>query len=302
VLQKFDPRNKDLIVNVNGRLTHRDAAAVSPFDSAVQGGDAVWEGLRLYQGRIFRLEQHLDRLVGSAKALAFTAIPPRELIVHEIRRTLEANRMFDGVHIRLTLTRGVKVTSGMDPRLNQSGPTLIVLAEHKPPVYGTEGLALVTSSVRRFPPDCMDPKIHHNNLIQSILAKIEANVAGADDALMLDTRGFIAETNATHVFLVDHGRVLTPRVVACPEGITRSAVLELCHANGIPCEERDLSLTEAYRADEMFCSGTMGELAAVTRVDGRVIGDGKPGPVTARLTELFRGLTAREGTRMVDGG
>ena len=299
MLQKFDPRNRDLIVNVNGKLTHRDEAGVSPFDSVVQCGDAVWEGLRLYQGRIFRLEQHLDRLVSSAKALAFAHIPAREAIVTEIRRTLEANGMYDGVHIRLTLTRGVKVTSGMDPRLNQSGSTLIVLAEHKPPVYPTGGLALVTASVRRFPPDCLDPKIHHNNLVQSILAKIEANVAGADDALMLDTRGFIAETNATHLFLVDRGRVLTPRVVACPEGITRSAVLELCHAIGITCEERDLSLTEAYRADEMFCSGTMGELAAVTRVDGRVIGDGKPGPMTRRLSELFGKLTAREGTVVV---
>jgi branched-chain amino acid aminotransferase len=300
VLQKFDPRNRELVVNVNGRLSHRDAAAVSPFDSVVQGGDAVWEGLRLYAGRIFRLEQHLDRLVSSAKALAFAQIPERAAIVTEIRRTLEANDMFDGVHIRLTLTRGVKVTSGMDPRLNQSGPTLIVLAEHKPPVYASDGLALVTSSVRRFPPDCLDPKIHHNNLVQSILAKIEANVAGADDALMLDTCGFIAETNATHVFVVDRGCVLTPRVVACPEGITRSAVLELCRANGIPCEERDLSLTEAYRADELFCSGTMGELASVTRVDGRVIGTGQPGPVTRRLTELFRDLTAREGTAVVE--
>jgi branched-chain amino acid aminotransferase len=302
VLQKFDPRNRDLIVNVNGKLTHRDVAGVSPFDSVVQGGDAVWEGLRLYQGRIFRLEQHLDRLVSSAKALAFAHIPAREAIVTEIRRTLEANDMFDGVHIRLTLTRGVKVTSGMDPRLNQSGSTLIVLAEHKPPVYSSEGLALVTSSVRRFPPDCLDPKIHHNNLVQSILAKIEANVAGADDAVMLDTRGFIAETNATHLFIVDGGRVLTPRVVACPEGITRAAVLELCLANGIPCEERDLSLTEAYRADEVFCSGTMGELAAVIRMDGRVIGDGRPGSLTSRLAELYRELTAREGTAVVVRG
>jgi branched-chain amino acid aminotransferase len=279
---------------------HRDEAGVSPFDSAVQGGDAVWEGLRLYRGRIFRLEQHLDRLTGSAKALAFAVIPPRETIAGEIRRTLEANHMFDGVHVRLTLTRGVKITSGMDPRLNQSGPTLIVLAEHKPPVYPQDGLALVTSSVRRFPPDCLDPKIHHNNLIQSILAKIEANVAGVDDALMLDQRGFIAETNATHVFLVNRGRVLTPRLVACPEGITRGAVLELCRDHGIPCEERDLTLADAYRAEEMFCTGTMGELAAVTRVDGRVIGDGRPGPVTQRLTEFFRELTAREGTVIVD--
>jgi branched-chain amino acid aminotransferase len=299
VLQKFDERNRDLIVNVGGRLTHRDAAAVSPFDSVVQGGDAVWEGLRLYDGRIFRLEQHLDRLVGSAKALAFTQIPSRGEIVAEIRRTLEANAMYDGVHIRLTLTRGVKITSGMDPRLNQSGPTLIVLAEHKPPVYPTAGLSLVTSSVRRFPPDCLDPKIHHNNLLQSILAKIEANAAGADDAVMLDVRGFIAETNATHLFLVDDGRVLTPRVVACPEGITRAAVLELCRASEIPAEERDLSLTDAYRADEMFCTGTMGELAAVTTVDGRTIGDGQPGAVTRRLTQLFGELTAREGSVVV---
>ena len=299
MLQKFDPRNRDLIVNVNGRLTHRDEAGVSPFDSVVQGGDAVWEGLRLYQGRIFRLEQHLDRLVGSAKALAFAQVPSREAIVTEIRRTLEANSMFDGVHIRLTLTRGVKVTSGMDPRLNQSGPTLIVLAEHKPPVYSTEGLTLVTSSVRRFPPDCLDPKIHHNNLIQSILAKIEANAAGADDAVMLDTRGFIAETNATHLFIVEAGRVLTPRGVACPEGITRAAVLELCRANDIPCQERDLSLTEAYRAEEMFCSGTMGELAAVTRVDGREIGNGRPGPVMQRLSALFHDMTGKQGTVVV---
>src|SRR3954466_3966942 len=211
--QSFDPRNRDLVVNVGGRLRHRDEAGVSPFDSVVQGGDAVWEGLRLYDGRIFALDEHLARLRRSAQALAFEQIPADEEIVEEIRRTLAANDMTDGVHIRLTLTRGVKVTSGMDPRLNRSGPTLIVLAEHKPPVYDKSGLILMTSSVRRFPPDCLDPKIHHNNLVQSILAKIEANVAGVDDALMLDSRGFVAETNATHVFVVDRGDVVTPRTV-----------------------------------------------------------------------------------------
>jgi branched-chain amino acid aminotransferase len=296
VLQKFDERNRDLIVNVNGELVHRDQARISPFDSAVQGGDAVWEGLRLYAGRIFRLDQHLDRLTRSARALAFAQIPTREQITHEIRRTLAANGMHDGVHIRLTLSRGVKITSGMDPRLNIHGPTLIVLAEHKAPVYGKGGLSLITSSVRRFPPDCMDPKIHHNNLIQSIMAKIEANVAGADDALLLDQRGFIAETNATHVFIVEGGLVRTPRLVACPEGITRSTVLELCRTHGITHEEVDLTLTQAYCADEVFCTGTMGELASVTTVDGRTIGTGQPGPMTRRLSALFRELTAREGT------
>jgi branched-chain amino acid aminotransferase len=298
--QQFDERNRDLIVNVSGKLVHRDEAGVSPFDSAVQGGDAVWEGLRLYNGRIFKLTEHLNRLRSSALALAFAQIPTHEAMIQELRRTLVANGMRDGVHIRLTLTRGVKYTSGMDPRLNRSGPTLIILPEYKPPVYNRSGITLVTSSVRRFPPDCLDPKIHHCNLIQSILAKIQANVAGADDALMLDVRGFIAETNATHLFLVQRGNILTSHESACPEGITRATVLELCREHGIPCMEKDLSLTEVYRADEAFCSGTMGELAPVVGVDGRTIGDGKPGPVTQRLSELFREKTSREGTQVVE--
>jgi branched-chain amino acid aminotransferase len=296
--QRFNEKNKDLLVNINGNLVHRDKAGVSPFDSSVQGGDAVWEGLRLYNGRIFKLTEHLDRLRSSALALAFAEIPTHEKITEELRRTLDANNMHDGVHIRLTLTRGVKYTSGMDPRLNVSGPTLIVLAEFKEPVYDKGGITLTTSSIRRFPPDCLDPKIHHANLIQSILAKIEANAANADDALMLDIRGFVAETNATHVFIVDRGTVLTGRTTACPEGITRETVLELCRSNGIAHQERDLSLTEIYRADEMFCTGTLGELAPVTKVDGRTIGQGVRGPVTDRLTKLFRELTAREGTQI----
>ena len=299
MLQKFNEQNRNLIVNINGQLVHRDEARISPFDSVVQGGDAVWEGLRLYDGKIFRLHEHLDRLRGSALALAFAAIPSHAEIIAEITRTLAANQMRDGVHIRLTLTRGVKLTSGMDPRLNQSGPTLIILAEHKPPVYGKAGLSLITASVRRFPPDCLDPKIHHNNLIQSILAKIEANVAGADDAVMLDTRGFVAETNATHLFLVYRGEVQTPRHVACPEGITRAVVLELCRRHQVPHRETDLSLTEFYRADEVFCTGTMGELAAVTTVDGRRIGAGEVGPLTSRLSAHFAELTRNEGVQVV---
>ena len=297
--QQYDPRNADLLVNVNGELVHRDQARISPFDSAVQGGDAVWEGLRLYDGRIFRLEEHLERLRHSALALAFAEIPSAEQLTNEIRRTLEANGMRDGVHVRLTLTRGPKITSGMDPRLNRSGPTLIVLAEHKPPVYSREGLSLITSAIRRFPPDCLDPKIHHANLLQSILAKIQANAAGADDAILLDLRGFVAETNATHLFLVQAGIVMTPKTVACPEGITRKAVIELCKRHRVPNAERDLSLAEFHRADEVFCTGTMGELAGVTRIDGRTIGDGRVGETTQRLSELYRQLTRSEGVRLV---
>ena len=298
--QQFDQRNRDLIVNINGTLVHRDQAGISPFDSAVQGGDAVWEGLRLYDGRIFALEEHLARLRHSAIALAFESIPDDAAIISEIKRTLAANEMRDGVHIRLTLTRGVKITSGMDPRLNQSGPTLIVLAEHKPPVYSKKGLELVTSSQRRSPPDCLDPKIHHANLLSSILAKIQANAAGADDAVMLDLRGFIAETNATHLFMVTGGLVRTPTLAACPEGITRATVLDICAHQGIPHEVADISLAELYRADEVFCTGTMGELAGVTQVDGRKIGNGEIGPMTQRLSSLYAERTATGGTRVVD--
>src|SRR5881275_2869986 len=298
MLQKFDERNRDLIVNVNGQLIHRDEAGISPFDSAVQGGDAVWEGLRLYRGRIFKLHEHLDRLRQSAAAVSFSEIPPREKIIEEIKRTLAVNEMQDAVHIRLTLTRGVKITSGMDPRLNQSGPTLIILAEHKAPVYAKTGLTLITSKIRRPSPEILDCKIHHANLLNSILAKIEANNAGADDALMLDTRGFVAETNATHVFIVRKAEVATSRVLACPEGITRATVIEICAAEKFRCIETDLSLVDVYGANEMFCTGTMGELAAVTKIDNRHIGDGKVGAMTKRLSDLYTHRTASEGVQV----
>ena len=259
--QQFNEQNRNLLININGQLVHRDEAGISPFDSAVQGGDAVWEGLRLYEGRIFKLHEHLARLRRSAEALAFSEIPAAEKIIDEIRRTLSANEMRDGVHIRLTLSRGVKTTSGMDPRLNQSGPTLIVLAEHKPPVYAKSGLSLITSTIRRPPPEILDPRIHHANLLNSILAKIEANKVGADDALMLDQRGFVAETNATHVFIVRTGEVATPRVVACPEGIPRATVLEICAAAGIPHTETDLTLEDVYASEEMFCTGHDGGIS-----------------------------------------
>ena len=254
----------------------------------------MWEGLRVYDGKIFRLAKHLERLRSSALALAFAEVPSAEEITAEIKRTLEANQMVDNAHIRLTLTRGVKFTSGMDPRLNTAGSTLIVLAEHKAPVYDKSGLSLITSSVRRPPPDVLDPKIHHCNLIQSILAKIEANHAGADDALMLDYGGFVAETNATHLFIVDNGTVITSRLVACPEGITREVVLALCQQNELSHEVRDFSLTEVYRAEEMFCTGTMGELAPVTKVDGRTIGNGEIGPITRSLSKLFDACVVAE--------
>jgi len=299
MLQTYDERNAGLIVNINGALAPRDEAGVSPFDSSVQNGDAVWEGLRLYDGRIFRLREHLARLRRSARALAYASIPSDDAIIHEIARTLDANSMRDGVHIRLTLSRGVKFTSGLDPRLNTNGHGLFVLAEFKPPVYDTAGITLKTSTHRRPPSDVLDQTIHSCNQLTSILAKLEANASGADDALMLDTRGFIAETNATHVFLVSDGVVCTPTTGACPEGITRAAVLDLCTTHDIPHHVRDITLAEAYRADEAFCTGTMGEIAPIVSIDGRTIGDGGRGEVAAHLAALYRDLTAREGERVV---
>ncbi|MBI5433726.1 MAG: aminotransferase class IV [Planctomycetes bacterium] len=293
-----DPRNASLVVHVGGKLVPRADAKVSVFDSSVQGGDAVWEGLRVYDGRVFKLDAHLDRLFASAKAMAFVGVPTRVAVERAIFETLAANGMRDGAHIRLTLTRGEKVTSGMSTKNNQSGCCLIVLAEWKAPVYDKRGIRLVTSSWRRNSPQCIDSKIHHNNLINNILAKIEAENAGVDDALMLDVDGFLSETNATNVFLVRRGELHTPTADSCLPGITRATVLELSRGAGIPTFERRISLSEVYAADEMFTTGTMGELAAVVECDKRVIGDGRSWPLTTRLTELFAASTKTEGTRL----
>jgi len=283
-----DPRNADILVHVGGRLHPRAEACVSVFDSVVQGGDAVWEGLRVYDGRIAELDGHLERLQNSAKTLAFADVPSSDEVRTAIFETLEANGMRDNAHIRLTLTRGEKVTSGMNPRFNQSGCTLIVLAEWKPPVYSDDGIRVITASTRRNTPECLDSKIHHNNLLNNILASIEANVAGADAAVMLDVNGFISETNDTNIFMVKNGQVLTPHADSCLPGLTRQMILRICSEEGIPALERNLSLTELYTADEAFTSGTMCELTPVLEADGRIIGDGSAGSVTKRLQELHR--------------
>jgi branched-chain amino acid aminotransferase group I len=291
-----DPRNADIWIHVGGELLPREDAKVSVFDSSVQGGDAVWEGLRVYDGKVFRLGAHLDRLFASARAMAFEEVPERREIETALFETLEKNGMRDGAHVRLTLTRGQKTTSGMSPTFNRYGPCLIVLPEWKPPVYSAEGISLITSSIRRNSPQCVDSKIHHANLVNNILAKIEANAAGADDALMLDTEGFVSETNATNVFLVRHGVLVTPTADYCLPGITRGVVMEIARRKSIPLEERRVSLSEVHAADEVFTTGTMGELAPVLEVDGRRIGNGEPGPLTRRLQRHYAELTATEGT------
>lgn len=272
MLQQYNPQNANIQVWVGDQLYPRNEAKVSVFDSVVQGGDAVWEGLRVYRGGIFMFKEHVERLRGSAKVLAFTDIPPYEVIQGAVFATLKANGMEDETHIRLTLTRGEKVTSGMDPRLNQRGSTLIVLAEWKPLVYDNEtGIRVITSAIRRNGPQFLDSKIHHNNLLNNILAKIQANHAGADAAIMLDQNGFVSELNDTNLFMSKNGKLLTPTADACLNGITRGLVIQLAKELGIPVEERNLSVTEFIRADEVFATGTMGELTPVKAIDGREI-------------------------------
>ena len=295
-MNKSDPRNSEILVHVNGQLVPRADAKVSVFDSSVQGGDAVWEGLRVYKGRIAELDGHLRRLQNSAKTLAFEGVPSSDEVREAIFATLQANGMHDEAHIRLTLTRGEKVTSGMNPRFNQAGCCLIVLAEWKPPVYSDDGIRVITASTRRNTPLCLDSKIHHNNLLNNILASIEANVAGVDSAIMLDLDGFVSETNDTNLFIVSDGKVMTPFADACLPGLTRRMILDICAQENIPAEERRLSLTELYCADEVFTTGTMGELTPVLEADGRVIGDGSLGSVTRKLQALHREHAYANGT------
>lgn len=292
-MQKFDERNKDIKVWINGELLHRNQAKVSVFDSVVQGGDAVWEGIRVYNGKILCFNKHLNRLIESAKTMDFKSIPKIKEIKDAIFTTLNVNGMRDDTHIRLTLSRGEKITSGMNPELNHKGCTLIVLAEFKSPIFYGKDLRLVTSNIRRNSPLCLDSKIHHTNLINNILAKIEANYAGADDALMLDLDGFVSETNSTNIFMIKNGIVFTPFTKSCLPGITRQIVIDLCKQNNIELIEKDIAVSEMYNADEVFTTGTMGELARVKEVDNRKINN--LGIILKKIQSEFKNITKMQG-------
>lgn len=288
MLQQFNPKNENIQVWVGDRLYPREEAKVSVFDSSVQGGDTVWEGLRVYAEGLMHLDRHVNRLFESAKALHFENVPTEQFIRDAIRATLEANGMKDKAHIRLTLSRGEKVTSGMDPRLNQKGCTLIVLAEWKDLVYDNDsGIRVITSAQRRNTPQFLDSKIHHSNLLNNILAKIQANIAGVDAAVMLDDQGFVSELNDTNLFMAKDGILFTPFADACLHGITRGFMLELANQIGIDIKEKNLSLTEFYNADEVFATGTMGELTPVHEIDGRVIENKSSSQIRHQLLEEF---------------
>jgi branched-chain amino acid aminotransferase len=291
MLQTFDPRNQDILIFVNGKLHPRNEAKISVFDSVVQGGDAVWEGLRVYERGIFCLDRHLQRLQDSAHALLFKNIPSKEKLKESLFKTLKINKMTDDVHIRLTLSRGEKITSGMDPRLNEKGCGIIVLAEWKPLVYDNKaGIKVITSGIRRNSPAFLDSKIHHNNLLNNILAKIQANNAEADAAIMLDENGFVSELNDTNLFMIKERELFTPHADSCLPGITRSIILDIAKANAIPFTEKNISLTEFYNADEVFATGTMGELTPIFEIDGRKIKSNSPPSLLSDLQNYFKSL------------
>src|SRR3954454_20937660 len=289
-----DPRNLDILINVNGRLLPRSQAVVSVFDAGFVLGDGVWEGIRVSAGHPAFLEQHLDRLWEGAAAIALDIGRSREQMTAELYRTLEANGMDgDGVHIRLMVTRGPKSTPYQDPRMSAGPATVVIIAEYKVPVPSTieRGLSLFTVHVRRATPDTLDPKLNAHSKLNDITACIQAYTAGADEALMLDPHGFVATCNSTHFFIVTGGgEVLTSDGRYCLAGITRANVLELCRANGIPARETTFSLTDVYSAREAFVTGTFAGVVPVRAVDGRTIGDGRRGPTVERLQGLYREL------------
>jgi len=285
-----DPRNENILINVNGALTPRAQAVVSVFDSGFMLGDGVWEGIRVHNGRMAFLAEHLDRLWEGAKAIAMDIGISREEMVRRLYETIDANQM-DACHIRLMVTRGVKTRPFQHPKLSQRGPTVAIIMEHSRPKL-PRPIRLATVPHMRGLPMTQDPKLNSHSKLNCILACIAAEKAGADEALMLDVHGFVNTTNACNFFIVRKGQVWTSTGDYCMNGITRGKVIQLCRDNGIPVFERNFSLVDVYSAEEAFLTGTFGAQTPVGVVDGRQIGTGQMGPVTERLRSLYKALVA----------
>jgi branched-chain amino acid aminotransferase len=290
-----DPRNRDILIYVNGELHPRAQAVVSVFDSGFILGDGVWEGLRVHHGRIAFLEMHLARLFEAAKAIDLEIGMEQAAVAAALYRTLAANHMTDGVHVRLMVTRGIKSTPYQDPRACVGPATVVIIPEYKLPKPEAliRGVRLFTVHVRRGAPDVQDPKLNSHSKLNCITACIQATKAGADEALMLDPHGFVATCNSTHFFIVRRGEVWTSTGKYCLAGITRANVLKICREAGIPAHERDFSLTEVYGAEEAFVTGTFAGIAPVTEVDGRRISVAR-GPLVERLQRLYLELIERD--------
>lgn len=291
-----DPRNETILIYVDGKLYPRDEAKVSVYDSGFMMGDGVWEGLRLYDGRVAFLSDHLDRLYEAAKAIDLDIGMPPAAMERALLDTLAANNMTDGVHIRLMVTRGRKKNPFQDPRLSVYGPTIVIIPEYKVASEATieRGLSLFTVHVHRQTPDSQDPKLNSHSKLNCILALIQALKAGGDEALMLDPHGFVNTCNSTNFFIVRKGEVWTSTGDYCMNGITRRKVIEACRGAGIPVFERNYSLVDTYGADEAFVTGTFGAQTPVVSIDGRTIGDGRPGPMVRRIRTLYKELVRQD--------
>lgn len=285
----YDPRNEDVLIYVNGDLFPRNEAKISVFDSGYLVGDGVWEGFRLHKGVLVFLKEHYDRLFQGAKAIGMNLKMSREEFTQAIWKTLDANKMKDGVHVRLMCTRGIKKTPSQDPRLTVSGPNVVIIAEHKKadPESRDRGVKLFTSTIRRGSPDYLDPRLNCHSKIHEVQALVQALEAGADEALMLDINGFVSTCNATNFFMVKEGEVWTSTGQYCMNGITRGKVIEVCEQAGIPCYQKNFSLFDVYGADEAFVTGSFGGLTPVTKIDGRVISASVPGSMTQHLQKLY---------------
>jgi branched-chain amino acid aminotransferase len=290
-----DPRNERILIYVNGDLVPRAEAKVSVFDAGFVLGDGVWEGLRLHRGTLLFLDRHLDRLFEGAHAIDLDIGLTREEMRAALRRTCEANDMQDGAHLRLMVTRGLKKTPNQDPRHTIGRPTIVITAEYKQPSpeIVTRGLSLFTSTIRCTPADMFDMRLNSHSRLSLITALLQAIKAGADEALMLDPHGFVSSCNATNFFFVRHGEVLTSTGEYCFNGITRANVIALCRENGIPLRLGNFTLGEVYNAEEAFVTGTFGGATPVRAVDGRTLPAGTPGPLTARLRQLYADLKDR---------
>jgi branched-chain amino acid aminotransferase len=290
-----DPRNRDILIYVNGELRPRSQAVISVFDSGFILGDGVWEGLRVHRGRIAFLDAHLDRLYEAAKAIDLDVGMDRAALTRALYQTLAGNGMSEGVHMRLMVTRGLKSTPYQDPRASIGPATIVIIPEHKVPrpELLTRGVRLFTVHVRRGAPDVQDPRLNSHSKLNCITACIQATKAGADEALMLDPHGFVATCNSTHFFIVRRGEVWTSSGNYCIAGITRANVLRLCRENGIAAFEKNFSLTETYSAEEAFITGTYAGIAPVIEIDGRRISAAR-GPMVERLQQLYLRLIERD--------
>jgi len=287
-----DSRNDDILISINGELFKRNEAKISVFDSGYLVGDGVWEALRLHHGVLVFIDDHFIRLWQSAATVGMSLPFSKQELTDQVWNTLKANNMTDGVHVRIMVTRGIKKTPSQDPRLTISGPNVVIIPEFKTASNESKekGITLFTSTIRRGSPDYLDPRLNCHSKLHEVQALIQAIAAGADEALMLDVNGFVSTCNATNFFIVRNNEVWTSTSKYCMNGITRAKVIEVCRLNNIPCYEKDFSLFDVYGADEAFVTGTFGGLTPVTKIDGRVIGDGTFGKMTKELSNLYESL------------